>query len=504
MKLFWGNTDYNLILEKILDSKYFSSNSKSLLLSMIYKIENCYDDYKRIKRIDKTKEEFLTEIIDYIKKYCDNIKLIEPDSDEAQILKDNNVQALTNERERSMIVYPTEVALLYAISDVSPKYFYIPEGFSYKNAFQHLLVNGYNENNIEVLSDFNGWSWDINSKFKNSIEDNLIYQNLIILFGINFMDEWMSRSDIDVNSFNEVKKFVSNTKYFDYLIQYLNTELSPKDRAKIDKVLVSKIKELEEISDKATYFEKVKRSKMKYLKEVEKIDILLNSKTALRKEYMEKNKKLDTSRRIPTVGTYRKLIEKRRLVCIDKISELGRNINPINYINHKRELEDFINNSGNNSKDKFEIIINLQKEFIKLLKDIVFDTNDIEELKSYLYKIRYYRYIYISNTQEIKDIEILENEINEVLKCIIKKLCDENSIKRISKDNDFNFNIINNILDTKIIELADIRFELDLKDGILLVKTYEKEVFEKKFEIECKYTKKELEVKTDKISKLFV
>ena len=44
MKLFWGNTDYNLILEKILDSKYFSSNSKSLLLSMIYKIENCYDD----------------------------------------------------------------------------------------------------------------------------------------------------------------------------------------------------------------------------------------------------------------------------------------------------------------------------------------------------------------------------------------------------------------------------------------------------------------------------
>ena len=61
MKLFSKDNDYNLILEKILDSKYFSSNSKSLLLSMIYKIESCYEDYRIVKNIDKTKEEFLEE-----------------------------------------------------------------------------------------------------------------------------------------------------------------------------------------------------------------------------------------------------------------------------------------------------------------------------------------------------------------------------------------------------------------------------------------------------------
>ena len=117
MKLFSKDNDYNLILEKILDSKYFSSNSKSLLLSMVYKIENFYTDYQKVKNINKTKEEFLEKIIDTIKKYCDNIKLVEPDSKDAKILKDNNVLALTNERERSILSYPTEIALLYAISD---------------------------------------------------------------------------------------------------------------------------------------------------------------------------------------------------------------------------------------------------------------------------------------------------------------------------------------------------------------------------------------------------
>ena len=169
MKLFWQEADYNLILEKILDSKYFSSNSKSLLLSMIYKIENFYNDYYTVKKIDKTKDEFLKEILEYIKKYCDNIKLIEPDSKEAELLKKNNVLALTNEKERSILSYPTETAFLYAISDVIPKYFYVPDTFSYKNAIQELLVNGYNQNNLELLADFNGWSWDVNLKLKYNI-----------------------------------------------------------------------------------------------------------------------------------------------------------------------------------------------------------------------------------------------------------------------------------------------------------------------------------------------
>jgi len=42
--------DYNNELEKILENKLFSVDVKNILLSMFYKIENAYKDYKVIKQ----------------------------------------------------------------------------------------------------------------------------------------------------------------------------------------------------------------------------------------------------------------------------------------------------------------------------------------------------------------------------------------------------------------------------------------------------------------------
>ena len=267
MKLFWQSADYNLILEKILDSKCFSSNSKSLLLSMIYKLEEFYKDYQTVKNLDTTKYEFLNLILETIKKYCDNIKLVEPD--DADVLKKNNVLALTNEKERSILCYPTENALLYAISDIMPKYFYVSNSFEYKNSFQRTLVNGYNDNILEILSDFNGWSWDVNIKQKRNFQDALIYQNMVIIFGNNFMEEWREKDTVDNNSLNQIEKYFSNTKYFEYLCKYLVFGLTVKEKAKTNKELANKIKELEKISDKITYFEYIKKLKLRYLKELD-------------------------------------------------------------------------------------------------------------------------------------------------------------------------------------------------------------------------------------------
>ena len=54
MNIFSKLKDYNSELEEILDRKYFSSSIKNLLLSMIYKIENSYNDYATIKRVVRT------------------------------------------------------------------------------------------------------------------------------------------------------------------------------------------------------------------------------------------------------------------------------------------------------------------------------------------------------------------------------------------------------------------------------------------------------------------
>ena len=137
MSLFSKLKDYNVELEEILDNKYFSSNIKNLLLSMIYKIEVSYDDYSKVKRCVRSKEDFLNEIIEIIRLYCDNLKTVEPDSDQAKMLISHNVRALTNEKERSILAYPTE----YAISEISPKYFYVDQKFLLKKELQNTLVN---------------------------------------------------------------------------------------------------------------------------------------------------------------------------------------------------------------------------------------------------------------------------------------------------------------------------------------------------------------------------
>ena len=51
--------DYNNELEKILENKLFSYDVKNLLLSMLYKIENAYKDYEKVKVEVPSKREYI-------------------------------------------------------------------------------------------------------------------------------------------------------------------------------------------------------------------------------------------------------------------------------------------------------------------------------------------------------------------------------------------------------------------------------------------------------------
>ena len=60
--------DYNEELENILGEKTFSKDVKNLLLSMLYKIENSYEDYKKTKVDVEPQNEYLEELIKIIRK----------------------------------------------------------------------------------------------------------------------------------------------------------------------------------------------------------------------------------------------------------------------------------------------------------------------------------------------------------------------------------------------------------------------------------------------------
>ena len=78
--------NYNNELEKVLEKKYFAENTKSLLLSIMYKIETAYKDYEKVKQTVEPKEIFIQKIIDIIQTQCDDIKVVKLKSKEAEML----------------------------------------------------------------------------------------------------------------------------------------------------------------------------------------------------------------------------------------------------------------------------------------------------------------------------------------------------------------------------------------------------------------------------------
>lgn len=270
MKLFSKLKDYHNLLEEILDKKTFSSISKSLLLSMVYKLEIAYKDYEKVKVNSITKDEFLSHMLEVIQKYCDNVKTVEPASVQAELLKKHNVDALTNEKERSILTYPTEQAMLYAICDIEPKYFFVRKDFAFKNVLQKVLVNGYKQNTTEILENFSGWSWDFGTKKQEDCVMNLIYQNLLMIKGEQFLFDWRTDKSAKKDYLQElkcsIKNVTGNDDYYLLLCKLLYLIANKKEKLKIQKKL-----EEEKIFDNIkTEYEQVLELEKYFLKFMEK------------------------------------------------------------------------------------------------------------------------------------------------------------------------------------------------------------------------------------------
>lgn len=506
MGLFSKLKDYHSELEEILDKKYFSSSIKSLLFSMIYKIEVSYEDFQRVKKSVRSKEDFLNEIIETIRLYCDNIKVVEPDSNQAKLLIKNDVKALTNEKERSILTYPTENSLLFAISDISPKYFYINGDFPLKNLLQNCLVNGYNLNNDEILRDFNGWSWDkvYDDDFKYI--DNLIYQNLLVILGEKFLYEWRTygstRKDFLEDAKQFIKYFTNDNKYIRnlYKVVYLTSE--GKEREKIDADLREKAKLLKKMENKIKFIEDEKAKEKKLNKKLQRIDLALNDKKILIEELKKVNKKLEKDKKIKTVSTYRKRLTNERKKYVEEIKKIEYILVPSNFLNEKKSIEETL--KFYKCKDHLEeTVINWQKEFLNFIDKKLNKITTRDEIINVLYEIRYYDRLKISKDIFITDIEEISNIIDKIQKKAITKLCRLGAMKIFSMDINLNSEIIKYALDTKIIELEDTKVALKCEEEGLVIKVYDKEAFEKQGRKRTKITQKSLEVKENRKVKLF-
>lgn len=506
MGLFSKLKDYNLELDDVLDKKTFSSNIKSLLLSMTYKVETAYTDFKEVKRCVRNKEDLLNEIVETVRLYCDNIKVAEPDSDQAKMLIKHKVEALTNASERSILTYPTETALFYAISDISPKYFYINPNIVYGNILQNTLVNGYNLNNVEILRDFNGWSWDFSYGTSFNFVDNLIYQNLLVIFGEKFLYEWRTYGSTRRDFIDEAKKYIklftSNDKYFNALYKVLYVKLNSKEREKIDSILAEQYKEYKAMLDKEKFFATSREKKEKLVKKLEKIDLALSDVEVLEKEFKKYNSKVAEEKRIKSIITYKKRIIAERERLFLQINEISNVLISNNYQKRKNVLKE--NLGPYKSKDEvLSSLIELQKEFLYVIEKKLSKLKTRDEIIDLLYELRYYRQLRIDKNYIVSEIDELEKIIDKIMKGAITVLCKMGAMKIISMDINLNFEIIKYALTTKIIELENVRLSVEIEDESIIIRIFDKDIIEKQGRKQLKVLKETFEIKPKRKIKLF-
>ena len=506
MGLFSKLKDYNSELESVLERKYFSSNIKNLLLSMIYKIESSYGDYEKVKRVVRTKDEFLTEIVDTIHKYLDNVKVVEPESNDASLLIKNNVLALTNEKERSLLAYPTEISLLYGVSDIAPKFFYVKNEVVFKRLIQDMLVEGYNTNNLEILINFNGWSWDTKSKLNGKYINNLIYQNFLFICGEAFLKEWRNSSSSKIDYFEEIENRIlsldKNNQFLTYMCKILYAKASQKEKNIISTKLKEKVEELNRIVDKEKFLENMRNKKVKYYDILQQLDSILSNEKLLEDEYKKRNSKLEDDKKIGNIKIFENMLIREREKILSDYKEVSDLSLPVNYLKYRAKLEKY-NSIYQNTESLDRDVLDLEKCFLKLMAQKVINATTNYEIINNIYILRYLKNINLNKDSQIRDIQVLDKEIDKVLKLAITRACKSGIIKIVSMDINTNYEIIKFAIDSGIIDLDEVKLYLEINKDELIVKVYDKEIFDKETKLKFNGNKKDFDIKLKKQVKLF-
>lgn len=512
--------DYHNELEIILEDKDFSEDVKNLLLSCVYKIEAGYKDYETVKQTVVSKKEYLEEILDIIKEKCNHIEIKKEENNETNIKPKYEVERI----EGSITLWhPNEKILLYAIYELDDNQIYVDEKYSLiRTALSELLNKGENINRLEVLRDFNGWNWNTDPNELQNITINLVYQNLIDLLGINFMEQWIHAKEI--KDYLELAKQKIQNQYgkelekeiFD-LISKLAINICIQNNTKQKEYLLEEKREIklefERINDKKRLLEEISNSKKEKLKQIRQIDTILSDKKLLEQEFIKRNEKLPEYHKIFSLTHLTEKLEKQRKKILNKIEEENKILEPAYYVEIKTKLEEKLDLLSMLEVGKEEIngkiiqdSITLQTKIIECLKikiqriDSLEKNQKKEELFGLVYKFRYYCYLYLDKSRCINKVEELEERMQEIKQLLVQKLEELKYINKILKEGK-NLEIFNILFNTRIINLENIVVELQQKEQIQML-VYDVNTLEKQIPLEVQ--KNELLVKLEKKIKLLV
>ena len=161
--------DYIYEVEKVLEKKKITNEIKSLVMDTLFKIEETYPNYKRVKVDVLEKREYINQIIRALK-MVENIEVMY--MQEKDVLK-CVTKTMVDKNENGyydITIYQNNLSLLYALQTIIHEE-YGGNEIACSDTFDTILKYGGIYSDIEILRDFSGWNWNRNSiKFYAELE----------------------------------------------------------------------------------------------------------------------------------------------------------------------------------------------------------------------------------------------------------------------------------------------------------------------------------------------
>ena len=500
--------DKNEELERILDEKNIDEQAKNLLQGILYKIDVSYKDYKKTKVIDKTDDEYIEQLIVNIKKKCNKIKIVKLSQklDNEEIQKELKKKKFFIE-EQEIISYPIEEKLLYAIEKKSSNKKILNNKYGIVAiAVSDLINTGKNIDRVEVIRDFNGWSWTTIKKEIENIDANIVWQLLQILLGQKFLDNWCEDKDGIIDYFEVLQEY-GEKKYGKEKIEKLKSLLikisiindmkeNEEFAVEISKELEKVNKKIEEYSDSHAYIEKITEHKMKAMKKLKNLEKILGQEANLKKECEKRNKKVPLNQKIFNIKILKQELSEEKEKILNEINEYNYLLNPKNYLQEKNMIlqeKEVLQISEYTEEQKEEVKIEFIELFLQCLNIQIKKLQEQEEIVNMIYKFRYFMCLTFNLEKNIKEVKQLEKEILKTEKLLVKKAIEKKVISNVP------FEIMRHVFRTRIIILEELYYKVTKESEKYYIQIFDENITEEKFEI--KPTEK---IKLNKKIKIFI
>ena len=483
--------DKNEELEKILARKKIDEQAKNLLQGILYKLEASYKDYKTVKVKNQTEEKYVMELLTNIDKRCNTIKVVKL----RQKLANEEIQKELEKNKfyvgEEVVSYPIEEKILYAIEKKSRYSKILNNKYEETTiAISDLINAGKNMDRVEVLRDFNGWSWTTINKEIENIEANLIYQTMQIIYGEEFLDNWCQDKD---GIIDYLEQFIEDTtqKYGESIankqkellikIAMVNTARENNEFEQNIKEKIKKIdEEIQNFENTAQKVKEISNHKKQLLQELNEIEKVIGQKTRLKAEYEKRNEDAPIDKKIFNIRVFQKQLNNKKQELLKQIEKDNYLLNPENYLEEKNKLVmkkeslQFVNQS---KKQIEQLLTEFIENFLECFRVLIDKTKDEEEIVKLIYKFRYFMLLPFNSSKNIKDVKSLNVNIADVQKKLVQKAVEKKVIADVPLE------IMKHVFNTRIIKLEDLYYKITSKDEKHFVQLFDQNVSEEKFEI---------------------